>query len=222
MLTYVHTFINMLFISIVALFPVINPIGSALIVNPYLSQLPDSDKKAAVKKITLYAFSICVVALFAGRWILELFGISIPVVQLAGGIVICIIGWESLSARSDTKTDAKDVESLTNNNIANNVNDKLFYPITFPITTGAGTISVLFTLSAHSSNSNWSGYLINNAAMLLAITVMCILIYFLYGHTKNIVSRLGNEGQTIANRFIAFLIFCVGLQIAITGIKSLF
>lgn len=222
MLTYVHTFINMLFISIVALFPVINPIGSALIVNPYLSQLPDSDKKAAVKKITIYAFSICVVALFAGRWILELFGISIPVVQLAGGIVICIIGWESLSARSDTKTDAKDVESLTNNNIANNVNDKLFYPITFPITTGAGTISVLFTLSAHSSNSNWSGYLINNAAMLLAITVMCILIYFLYGHTKNIVSRLGNEGQTIANRFIAFLIFCVGLQIAITGIKSLF
>ncbi|GIK22664.1 MAG: MarC family protein, partial [Ignavibacterium sp.] len=222
MLTYVHTFINMLFISIVALFPVINPIGSALIVNPYLSQLPDSDKKAAVKKITLYAFSICVVALFAGRWILELFGISIPVVQLAGGIVICIIGWESLSARSDTKTDAKDVESLTNNNITNNVNDKLFYPITFPITTGAGTISVLFTLSAHSSNSNWSGYLINNAAMLLAITVMCILIYFLYGHTKNIVSRLGNEGQTIANRFIAFLIFCVGLQIAITGIKSLF
>ncbi|MCZ7609939.1 MAG: MarC family protein [Ignavibacteriaceae bacterium] len=222
MLTYVHTFINMLFISIVALFPVINPIGSALIVNPYLSQLPDSDKKAAVKKITLYAFSICVVALFAGRWILELFGISIPVVQLAGGIVICIIGWESLSARSDTKTDAKDVESLTNNNITNNVNDKLFYPITFPITTGAGTISVLFTLSAHSSNSDWSGYLINNAAMLLAITVMCILIYFLYGHTKNIVSRLGNEGQTIANRFIAFLIFCVGLQIAITGIKSLF
>ncbi len=222
MLTYVHTFINMLFISIVALFPVINPIGSALIVNPYLSQLPDSDKKAAVKKITIYAFSICVVALFAGRWILELFGISIPVVQLAGGIVICIIGWESLSARSDTKTDAKDVESLTNNNITNNVNDKLFYPITFPITTGAGTISVLFTLSAHSSNSNWSGYLINNAAMLLAITVMCILIYFLYGHTKNIVSRLGNEGQTIANRFIAFLIFCVGLQIAITGIKSLF
>jgi multiple antibiotic resistance protein len=212
----------MLFISIVALFPVINPIGSALIVNPYLSQLPDSDKKAAVKKIALYAFSICVVALFAGRWILELFGISIPVIQLAGGIVICILGWESLSSRDNTKTEAKDLESLTNNNYTNNVKDKLFYPITFPITTGAGTISVLFTLSAHSSNADWLSYLINNAAMLLAIIVMCILIYFLYGHTKNIVRRLGNEGQTIANRFIAFLIFCVGLQIAITGIKNLF
>jgi len=56
MLTYVHTFINMLFISIVALFPVINPIGSALIVNPYLSQLPDSDKKAAVKKLLFTPF----------------------------------------------------------------------------------------------------------------------------------------------------------------------
>ncbi len=222
MLSYAHIFIHMLFISIVALFPVINPIGSALIVTPYLSQLSDTDKKAAVKKISLYAFSICVVTLFAGRWILELFGISIPVIQLAGGIVICIMGWESLSANSNTKTDAKDLENLTHNNSTNNINENLFYPITFPITTGAGTISVLFTLSAHSSDADWINYLINTAAMLLAIIVMCVLVYFFYRHTKKIVRRLGSEGQRIANRFIAFLIFCVGLQIAITGIKSLF
>ncbi|HQF42534.1 MAG TPA: MarC family protein, partial [Ignavibacteriaceae bacterium] len=73
MLAYSHSFIHMLFISVVALFPIINPIGSALIVNPYLSKLSDADKKAAVKKISLNAFSICVVTLFAGRWILQLF-----------------------------------------------------------------------------------------------------------------------------------------------------
>jgi len=222
MLAYSHSFIHMLFISVVALFPIINPIGSALIVNPYLSKLSDADKKAAVKKISLYAFSICVVTLFAGRWILELFGISIPIIQLAGGIVICIMGWESLSTRGDNQNEEKDIENLTNSNQTKNINDKLFYPITFPITTGAGTISVLFTLSAHSSNADWLNYLINTAAMLLAIIAMCILVYFFYGNTKLIVSKLGVNGQTIANRFFAFLIFCVGLQIAVTGIKSLF
>ncbi|HQI41401.1 MAG: multiple antibiotic resistance (MarC)-like protein [Ignavibacteriales bacterium UTCHB2] len=222
MLAYSHSFIHMLFISVVALFPIINPIGSALIVNPYLSKLSDADKKAAVKKISLNAFSICVVTLFAGRWILQLFGISIPIIQLAGGIVICIMGWESLSTRGDNQNEEKDIENLTNSNQTKNINDKLFYPITFPITTGAGTISVLFTLSAHSSNADWLNYLINTAAMLLAIIAMCILVYFFYGNTKLIVSKLGVNGQTIANRFFAFLIFCVGLQIAVTGIKSLF
>jgi multiple antibiotic resistance protein len=211
----------MLFISIIALFPVINPLGSALIVNPYLSQLTDADEKIAVKKITFYAFSICVTTLFVGHWILELFGISIPVIQLAGGIMICKMGWEALSANSQKQDAEKNIENLTNNQV-NHISDKLFYPLTFPITTGAGTLSVLFTLSANSADTNWLNYLINTGAILLAIIFMCLLIYGFYGNTKKIVKRLGNNGQIIANRIIAFLIFCVGLQIAVTGIKNMF
>src|SRR5580700_3885523 len=97
-----HSFIHLLFIGIIALFPVVNPIGSAFIVSPYFSILSREDKRKAVKKITFYAFSICTVSLFAGHWILEVFGISIPVIQLAGGIMICKMGWEFLS------TDKKD------------------------------------------------------------------------------------------------------------------
>lgn len=75
-----HTFVHLLFIGIVALFPVVNPIGSAFMVNPYLSKLPDDERKNAIKKITIYAFTFCVISLFIGHWILELFGISIPVI----------------------------------------------------------------------------------------------------------------------------------------------
>ena len=93
-----HSFIHLLFIGVIALFPVVNPIGSAFILAPYFTDLTEDQKRNAVKKITLYAFFICTGALFIGHWILELFGLSIPVVQLAGGIMICKIGWEFLSS----------------------------------------------------------------------------------------------------------------------------
>lgn len=216
-----HSFIHLLFIGIIALFPVVNPLGSAFIVTPYFTNLSKKEKNQAVRKIVFYAFSICTVSLFAGHWILELFGLSIPVIQLAGGIMICKMGWESLS--SDKTTD-KTTTTLTEENETNSydrIADKLFYPITFPVTTGAGTISVLFTLSAHAARTGVTDYLINTSAIFLAIIVMCVMVYISYLNTKTIISYLGSKGEMITNRITAFLIFCVGLQIAVSGITSL-
>ncbi|WP_051516377.1 MarC family protein [Herbaspirillum sp. RV1423] len=221
MLASVHSFIHLLFIGIIALFPVVNPVGSAFIVNPYLAHLSVDERKAAVKKITLYAFFICTIALFAGHYILELFGISIPVIQLGGGIMICKMGWESLSSDDAPSASSANVEEAPAASNHLDIESKLFSPITFPVTTGAGTISVLFTLSAHSSNENVGTYLINTAAILLAIIVMCILVYVFYLNTKKMLSYLGQSGQKISNRITAFLIFCVGLQIATSGIQTL-
>jgi multiple antibiotic resistance protein len=216
-----HSFIHLLFIGIIALFPVVNPFGSAFMVSPYLTRLNKEEKKTAVQKITLYAFCICTISLFAGHWILRLFGLSVPVVQLAGGIMICKMGWEFLS--SDKKGDEARAHQAEADKLSGYayVQDKLFYPITFPVTTGAGTISVLFTLSAHSDRANVADYLINTSAILLAIVFMCALVYIFYLNTKTIINFLGSKGEEIINRISAFLIFCVGLQIAISGITSL-
>lgn len=219
MLDHFHSFANLLFISLIALFPVLNPIGSALIINPYLANLNENQRKNAVNKIAIYSFSLCIVCLFAGHYILQLFGITVPVIRIAGGLVICKMGWDTLSKEKQnpdkTITNDDKVEST-------DINNELFYPLTFPITAGAGTISVLFTLSAHSADSNWENYLINTSAIVLAIIVMTIMIHFFYSKTKVMVDKLGNNGQNIANRIFAFLIFCVGLEIALAGIKTIF
>ncbi|HEY0176787.1 MAG TPA: MarC family protein, partial [Pedobacter sp.] len=220
MYAFYHSFLHLLFIGIIALFPVVNPIGSAFIISPYFSNLSRAEKRKAVTRITVYAFSICTVSLFAGHWILELFGISIPVVQLAGGIMICKMGWENLS--SDRNQGAASAAEETKLSGYSDIENKLFYPITFPVTTGAGTISVLFTLSAHSASSDRTDLYINTGAILLSIIVMCTMIYIFYLNTKNLIRYLSSNAEMIFNRISAFLIFCVGLQIAITGIKSLF
>ncbi len=223
MIFQLKPFLHELFISLVALFPVINPIGSALIVNPYLSQLPDEVHENAVRKITIYAFCICIVTLFAGHLILELFGITIPVIQVAGGTVICKMGWDTLSSGANNQSGTADMNGKHDaENEVRSIKNNLFYPLTFPITTGAGTMSVLFTLSAHSADANWKSYLVNSIAIILAIVIMCAAVYLLYKNSGRITKKLGVKGQNIANRIIAFLIFCVGIEIASTGLKSLF
>lgn len=214
-----RTFIHLLFIGVVALFPVVNPIGTAFVVMPYFAHLDRAGKKQAVRKITLYAFCICTVTLIAGAWILKLFGLSIPVVRLAGGIMICKMGWEFLSSDKDNNVDSsKDVSEAK----PHTIDDQLFYPLTFPLTTGAGTISVLLTLSAHGADADLRQLAFNMAAILAAIVVMCLLVYVFFLNTQRIERYLGSQGERIFNRLIAFFIFCVGLQIAVTGLKALF
>ena len=131
------------------------------------------------------------------------------------------MGWEFLS--SDQKPDEQNIKEDEEDKSLNytHIQDKLFYPITFPVTTGAGTMSVLFTLSAHSANEDITHYLINTGAVLLAIIIMCVLIYFLFMETKQIIHYLGSNGERLINRITAFLIFCVGIQISVAGITSL-
>ncbi|HEY1872225.1 MAG TPA: MarC family protein, partial [Chitinophagaceae bacterium] len=93
-----YSFVHFVFVGFIALFPVVNPIGSAFIVSPYISELPQKNRKNAIKRITFYAFSLCLITLLAGHWILELFGLSIPIIQLAGGIMICKTGWDFLES----------------------------------------------------------------------------------------------------------------------------
>jgi len=214
---YENSFIHLLFIGIVSLFPVVNPIGSALMVTHYFTTLDKQEKRNAVTKIVLYAFFLCVITLFAGHWILELFGITIPVIQLAGGVMICKAGWELLTDNKSSDKTNGTIELVRKDELQN----KLFFPITFPITTGAGTMAVLFTLGAHSASQNFTTYLLNTTALMLSIIVMCVLVYFLYMNTQTLLKYTGSNGEKIINRIVAFLTFCVGLQIAITGIKAL-
>jgi multiple antibiotic resistance protein len=214
-----NTFIHLVFIGFVALFPVVNPIGSAFIVSPYFLDISRKERIKFVKKITFYSFSICAVTILVGHWILELFGLSIPVIQIAGGIMICKIGWEFLSS-DNKKVHEKNTADKVDMEPFPEVENKLFYPITFPITTGAGTIAVLFTLSAQGANENFSVYLLNVGALLVSVIGICILIFIFYLNTNRLISYIGLNNEQIINRFMAFLIFCVGLQIATSGITN--
>jgi multiple antibiotic resistance protein len=216
----VFNILNLAFIGFVALFPPVNPIGTALIMDPLLDHLTRSQRIIAAKKIAIYSFMICAVATIIGSWIFKLFGISIPVVQIAGGILICKMGWQLLSSNNDVKPTEETKSPDTDTDMAS-VNKILFYPLSFPMTTGAGTISVLLTLSAHGNAKKISAYFINLGALIFAVLLMAIVIFLSYAYTPILIKKLGEKGGQIVNRLSAFLVFCVGLQIATSGIIHL-
>ena len=211
-------FLQLVLTGFISLFPAVNPVGSAFIVDPLLSGLNFDERKAASKRIAFYCFLICTVSILIGTYIMELFGISIPIVQVAGGLMICRMGWQLLTSNDSLKGDK---ETAHPDKKAGDIENILFYPVSFPMTTGAGTISVLLTLSAHGEDSNISKHLEKLGALFIAVLLICLLIYICYSNTPRLIKRLGPRGEQIVNRLSAFLVFCIGMQIASVGIRTL-
>jgi len=207
-------FLHLIFFGFLSLFPAVNPVGSAFIVDPLLGGMDFQERKRAAKKISFYCFTICVVSALIGSWILKLFGISIPIVQVAGGIMICRMGWQLLTTDDDVKGKKETAQPASRDNI-------LFYPLAFPMTTGAGTISVILTLSAHEDENDLVTHFMNLGALFIAILLICLVIYICYANTPRLIQRLGPRGEQIVNRISAFLVFCIGMQIAWSGIRTL-
>jgi multiple antibiotic resistance protein len=89
------------------------------------------------------------------------------------------------------------------------------------MTTGAGTISVVLTLAAHEDETNILNHILNLGALFLAIVLICVIIYIFYSNTARLIHRLGPRGEQIVNKLSAFLVFCIGMQIAWSGVKAL-
>ncbi len=214
----VFQIVHLAFASFVALIPPVNPIGTALIVQPILGPLDPATRKLASRKVATYCFLICVTTAIIGSWIFRMFGISLPVVQVAGGILICHMGWQLLSAK---KSDTDAEKAPQPDTRSRNIEDILFYPLAFPMTAGAGTIAVLLTLSAHAHDGDYEAYFVNLSALVIAIVMMSFAIFVSYASTPTLVKKLGTRGETILSQLSAFLVFCVGIQIISEGVLKL-
>jgi len=213
----IYTFVS----SFIALFPVMNPISSGFIINGFLDGLDDEHRNSAIKKIIANCLLVGIGSLVTGHLILLLFGLAIPVIQLGGGIIICKTGLEWLS---DSKSPNTDSQQKTLNKISlDEVETKLFYPISFPISLGPGSISVIFTLMASAvvkGNLLMTGA--NYAAIAIAIFALLVILYIFLSQGNRIMKKLGNTGNMIINKLVAFIMFCIGIQIIVTGLSKIF
>ena len=215
------TFLHLVFIAFLTLFPPVNPVGTSFILDPMLSNLNRKERIAAAKKIAFYCFVICVTSVIIGSWILKLFGISIPIVQIAGGLTICNMGWNLLNSDNETTDNIASDKIVQPEDKFAKIENALFYPMSFPMMCGAGTISVLLTLSASTSFQNIEQYLLNTTALIIGITAMMIVVYICIANTHILLEKIGERGKQVVNKLSAFVIFCIGLQIFWEGLKTL-
>ncbi|WP_413560941.1 MarC family protein [Bdellovibrio sp. HCB209] len=210
------TFFHYVFVCFVALFPPINPFGTALIVGPFLKGRTTQKRVRAAAAIALYCLGICLTFTFIGGLFFKVFGISVPVVQITGGLLIARMGWQILSA-NDPQEDQEKVVDPEHPHLKP-LRSLLFYPLAFPTTTGGGTISVLLALSANSYHADNAIHLFNLLATSVACVIMAVVIFLCYSFTPTILDRLNNQALQVCNKLSGFLTLCVGIQIVLDGV----
>lgn len=199
-----------------ALLPVINPLGTSIILLSLTPRATPALRSGLAKSIAMNMVLLLTVLLLGGSYLLSFFGISVSIVQFAGGIVLASMGWRLLN-QTDTPSQAVDVSA----NESPDYSGKAFYPFTFPLTVGPGSVAVILTLSAHTTHGEISHTILAQVGADVGILANSVLMYVCFANSDAIARRLGPSGTTILMRLIAFIVVCIGAQISWTGIQAL-
>jgi multiple antibiotic resistance protein len=198
-----------------ALFPIVNPIGSAAIYLAMVQNVDAATQLKLAKRITMYSFALLIASMLFGGKILSFFGISLYSVQIGGGLIVAANGWILLNK------DASKDRAATPNPEA--VLAQAFYPYTLPITVGPGSISVAVALGAHLPSEFHVRSFISPGILissLIGTIVTCALVYICYRWAKPATDLLGKSGTTVLMRLSSFISFCIGIQILTSGIHA--
>jgi multiple antibiotic resistance protein len=201
-----------------ALFPIVNPLGGSPIFLTMTRDYSPAERRALARRVAMNSFFLLLSSCLVGTHILTFFGISLPVVQVGGGLIVISTGWAMLN-RSDDDDDPR--EGKVHKNVPRRDEFRnAFYPLTLPLTVGPGSISVAITLGANvPRHHGW------NALGLLEIFVGCIIIavsiYLCYGFSDRLARAIGAAAMGVIMRLSSFLLVCIGVQILWNGAKAL-
>jgi MarC family membrane protein len=192
--------------TFLGLFPIVNPFGGIPTFFALTSGFSQEERNQTAHRTGFYVFAILVTFLFFGRFVLHFFGISLPVLKIAGGLIVANTAWGMVTA-SNRITPAESEEAATKADIS-------LAPMAMPILSGPGSIGVVMGLAANASSTlTYVGMVIGIAA--LALTV-CLFLRL----GGPLVARLGPNTVGAINRIFGFLILAIAVQLVWDGIAD--
>ena len=209
-----NSLVSTFFLIYAALFPVINPLGNAPL---FLGLTPGStspERNVLARGVAINSFVLLLASLLIGSHVLVFFGISLPVLRIAGGLVITSFAWKQLNA--------EEVAPGEDEPRPHHRAPDSFYPLTMPLTVGPGSISVAIALGSQRPKLSGMSHLLQlGLAALLGIAAISLSVYLCYRFAERIVALLGPSGTNVVLRLSAFILVCIGLQITWSGVSEL-
>ena len=199
-----------------ALFPIVNPLGGSPVYLALTKDYPAADRRVLARKVAVNSFILLIASFLVGTHVLHFFGISIPVVQVGGGLMVIANGWAMLKQREDADRGGHAHHNVRPAEIFRHA----FYPLTLPLTVGPGSISVAITLGAnipHRLGAN----LLPILAAVVGSALVSVTIFVCYGYADRLAALIGESAMSIILRLSAFLLVCIGVQILWNGASFL-
>jgi multiple antibiotic resistance protein len=201
-------------LALSALFSIVNPLGSAFIVSTVTAGRAHAERLQLAGKVAFYSLIVMLVALWGGAYVLSFFGISLSALRIAGGVVVAINAWSLLQAPETTEARKRSQAAE-----AEGIDAVAFFPLTIPFTTGPGTIAVAITLGSNRpfAGEAMLGFVLGASAAALTVA---LIVWITYAFADRMESLLGRSKAQVVSRLAAFLLLCVGTQIALSGIAD--
>jgi multiple antibiotic resistance protein len=198
---------------LIGLFSLINPLSALPIYIGLTSEDTEETKLRTLKKTCVYITLICLVSYYMGVYLLNFFGITIPALRVAGGLIIFRSGWQLLNVthKKELKgnikegSDKKDDISLT--------------PLAMPLLAGPGSMSFLITLFSNRSE-NVNQALFQDAAAILAILIVVVSIYFIFKFAPRLMKYTGQSGLTALSKVMGFIVTGIGVQMILSSLAT--
>ncbi len=208
-------FVGSFLLAFPALFSIVNPLGSAVIFAQVLGERTHDERRWLAGKVAVFSAIVLLISLWGGSYVLNFFGISLGALRVGGGLVVAHRAWQLLNAPEENEA-RKEQQAEP----ARLTADAAFYPLTMPLTTGPGTISVAVALSAERP-ADTGAVLPFMAGLSAAAVAIAVLIWIGYRYADSVIMVLGRGGARVMSRLVAFLLLCIGTQIVVNGVEDL-
>jgi multiple antibiotic resistance protein len=206
--------INSFLLVYAALFSIVNPVSGAPVFLNLTRRFSRRVRHALAGRVALNGFVLLLGSLFVGSHVLEFFGLTLPVVRVAGGLVVTSAGWTLLNQETEPRAATAETAGAEQ--------PDAFYPLTLPLTVGPGSITVAITLGSQRPQVTGLGELALIACGAVAgIIAIALTIYVCYRFAERLEYVLGKTGTNVMLRLSAFILVCIGIQICWTGISAL-
>ncbi|HET7717264.1 MAG TPA: MarC family protein [Bauldia sp.] len=213
-----RTFITAMLLVPATLLPIINPLVGAPI---FMAMTGDSRRLAArmASRVGLNCFFLLLGSLFVGGYVLEFFGVSIPAVRVAGGILVGSTAWRLLNDSGQDEL-RRSLASAAEEMLDREIARRSFLPMTFPLTVGPGTIAAAITLGA-TRPEHGVAWVASSIGALVGLAIAALAVYLTYRYASRLLSRLGDTGTLVLTRLAAFLLLAIGIDILWSGLAEL-
>ena len=206
--------VKVFFLILSALFPIVDPLSGSPIFLAVTRDYSRQTRKQLSLRVAFDSFFLMIGFYFVGARVLSFFGLSLPVVQVGGGLVVIAAGWTLLMQKDEAR------DAPRGRIQHQDVFRQAFYPLTLPLTVGPGSISVAITLGANSTH-RYGVHLLIILAAIIAMGLIAVSVFLCYGFADRLAKILGETGMTVIIRLSSFLLVCIGVQIMWNGLSAL-